>query len=64
LTLEAFGDAALELFEGFGGVALESSFAIGVVFAAGAVVGESELVVAGGAVGGHFFVGFERRDGF
>lgn len=39
--LEAFGDAAFELFESFGGVTLEGRFAIGVFFAACAVVGES-----------------------
>jgi len=38
--LEALCDAALELFERLGGVALEGGFAIGVFFASHAVVGE------------------------
>ena len=38
--LEAFGDAAFELFEGLGGFALKGGFAIGVFFAASAVVSE------------------------
>jgi hypothetical protein len=39
--LEAFGNAAFELFERLGGVALKGGFAIGVFFATCAVVGKS-----------------------
>ena len=63
LTLEAFGHAAFELFQGLGGVTLQGGFAIGVFLAADAVVGESQLIMSRWAVWRHFFVGFQRRNG-
>jgi hypothetical protein len=41
LLFEDLGDSALDLLKGLGGLALQGSFAVRIVFPAGAVVSES-----------------------
>src|SRR5580658_4472139 len=62
--LEAFSNAALELFEVLGALALKGGFAVGVVFPADAIVSECQLIVPRWAVGSQVLVGLKRRDSF